>query len=116
MRTVLCPHCNAEVPVPDDLAQAHCVRCGQALALETNITAQAPLGSSAIQPEPYEERSPGDAQPIELPERYASWEEFRSMSPAVQREMMRLAARALPDLRGIKPLPIPDDLRDAVAQ
>ena len=39
MRTVVCPCCEQSIPVPEDLRKAHCVRCGQAFALETGITA-----------------------------------------------------------------------------
>jgi hypothetical protein len=113
MRNVICPHCKDTVPVPDDLDQAHCVRCGQALALETNISAGAPTPTRAIQPEAYVERAPSDGPP-ELPDRYGSWEEFRSLSPAVQRELMRLASRALPDLRGIEARRLPEDAPDRV--
>ncbi len=113
MRNVTCPHCNETVPVPDGLAQAHCVRCGQTLTPETNITAAPPASARAIQAEAYVERPANDAAP-ELPERYANWEEFRSLSPAVQRELMRMATRALPDLRGIEAPRLPVDAPDEV--
>lgn len=111
MPNVVCPHCRESVIVPEDLTQAHCVRCGEKLSLETNITAQAPAGM----PEPYLEREPANV-PIELPEHYTDWEEFRSLSPAIQRELMHMAARPLPDLRAITPEPVPDDAPDLVTQ
>lgn len=111
MQNVICPHCRENVVVPDDLAQAHCVRCGEKLTLETNITAQAP----AAQPEPYLERESSRA-PFELPEHYADWDEFRSLSPAIHRELMHMASRPLPDLRAILPAPLPDDAPDEVRE
>jgi hypothetical protein len=108
---VVCPHCRENVVVPEDLAQAHCVRCGGVLSVETNITAHAP----GLLPDAYVEREPANLQ-IELPERYTDWEEFRSLSPAIQRELMHMAARPLPDLRAIMPAPVPDDAPDLVTQ
>jgi hypothetical protein len=81
------------------------------LALETNITAKAPTAL----PEAYVEREPSNAA-VELPERYADWDEFRSLSPAIHREMMHLASRPLPDLRSITPLPVPEQAPDEVTR
>ena len=99
MRKVICHHCHEKQQVPDDLAQAKCGRCGQVLALETSITAHPSATSRAIQPEGDVERWSGSTGAIDLPERYASWEEFRSLSPAVQRVWTDLATQPLPDLR-----------------
>jgi hypothetical protein len=108
---VLCSHCSENVHVPDDLAQAHCVRCGNALVLETGFTAHAPTMAA----EPYLEREPSNA-PIELPEHYADFDEFRSLSPAIHRELLHMASRALPDLRGVTPLPVPEEAPDDVTR
>src|SRR5207237_1098301 len=50
-----------------------------------------------------------------LPGDYASWEEFRAMSPAVQRERVDLATRALPNLRDMTIDPIPESVADTDA-
>src|SRR5207248_2470864 len=68
-----------------------------------------PLGSSAIQPAAYEERPPGEVRPIEPPERYANWDEFRMLSPAVQKVWLDLATKPLPDLREARLLSLPTD-------
>lgn len=108
MATVLCSHCSENVNVPDDLTQAHCVRCGNTLAIATGFTAHAP----AIHAEPYQEREVNVA--VVLPEQYADWDEFRALSPAIHRELMHMASRALPDLRGLTPLPVPEQAPDEV--
>jgi hypothetical protein len=105
------------VHVPNDLAQAHCVRCGQVIALtEANITANpVPASSQAIQPETAIDKRSNDALSYPIPMGiWTSWGEFRSNSPAVQRELMHLATRPLPDLRTIRPLPLPDDAPDDI--
>lgn len=87
--------------MPDDLAAAHCVRCGQRLVLET---------SEAIQAESAAEYRLAPPTPREAStEAYADWHDFRSNSPAVQRELLHLASRPMPDLRSMDPLPLPED-------
>jgi len=108
---VLCSRCNVNVDVPDSLTQAHCVRCGQALVLETNIMVQAP--TPTLPDEPFFKLDLKNL-PLELPEKYADWDEFRSTSPAVQRELLHMASRALPDLRSIMPQPVPVDAPEEV--
>ena len=111
MRNVVCRNCAAAVEVPDDLAHPHCVRCGHALAVQdTHLSASAPVAYSslAIQADAVVERPPSDAQaPFALPAQYASWEEFRSISPAIERELARLVGRALPDLCELSAVPAP---------
>lgn len=113
MRTAVCPNCNENVQVPDDLADAHCVRCGQLLtAPDTRMTASpVPHLSRAIQPEVQGEYvpSPPSNKSEEARGSYSSWDDFRSNSPAVQRELLRLASRAMPDLRSMNPAPLPED-------
>ena len=114
MRDIVCRHCNATVQVPDDLAQAHCVRCGQPLALlETHFTA-APAPSQAIQPIPEAEWTPTHSgKPFEAStEPYTNWEDFRSNSATVQRELIELATRPLPDLRQGELKPLPENTPD----
>jgi len=109
MQSIVCPRCQERFDVADDLAQAPCVRCGQVVAIaETHVTA-APTVSQAFQS--FAEKPATDAAnaAIELPERYASWEEFRSMSPKIQHHMLKLATQPLPDLRAIKRLPLPPE-------
>jgi hypothetical protein len=43
------------------------------------------------------------------PGSYSSWDDFRSTSPALQRALIDLATKVLPDLRGMKPRDIPAD-------
>jgi hypothetical protein len=104
MPTIVCPHCQATFDAPTDLTQAQCVRCGQ-------VVEQI---SQAIQPFIEKPATAAMNATIELPERYASWEEFRSLSPAIQREMMSLATRAMPDMRRMKRAPLPADMPTAV--
>jgi hypothetical protein len=113
MRNVVCPHCRQEGAVPADLARAHCVRCGQAFGLtDTNITAdETPPSLPAGPRDAFAEREVAESATVRtLPEHWSSWEEFRANSPAVQREMMQLVGRPLPDLRAMKVLPLPEDL------
>jgi hypothetical protein len=98
---VVCPRCQGSMHAPDDLAQTLCVHCGQLLSLaETHVTAGPPASSAvqATEPEPW---APGRSAPgqVALPETYANWDEFRTLSPALQGELIKLAVRALPDLR-----------------
>ena len=106
MRNVVCPHCNETVQCATDLAQAHCVRCGGELGpTNTQITAAPSM------------RTPLGIQPIDQFERnserssrgYSDWDEFRNTSPAVQRELMEMIARPLPDLRRNVVQPLPED-------
>ncbi len=62
--------------------------------------------------EVYVERGPHDpaGTPTALPDRYANWEEMRSLSPAIQRELVELATRALPDMRRVPRDPLPERL------
>lgn len=88
MRTVVCPNCSENVPLPDDLTQGHCVRCGQTLSLRTS--------STAIQPDIQGEYRPAPNGPQDA---YVDWDDFRQNSPAVQRELMRLVSQPVPKLR-----------------
>lgn len=102
MRTVVCPRCSETIAMPEELTAGFCPRCAQALgASETHLASGPPPALQAFQAEmPIDDRKPssGDVA-IELPERYANWEEFRALSPAIQREMLKLAMTPLPDLR-----------------
>jgi hypothetical protein len=117
MSNVTCPHCQQIVPAPNDAAQARCVHCGQVIPIvETHITASAPASSAAVQPADQAEWSPPHSEhsQVPLPERYATWEEFRSLSPTIQSELIKLATCALPDMRGAKLRTLPADLPAAV--
>jgi hypothetical protein len=64
-------------------------------------------------------RAQPDYSPAPLPNQpllprgpYASWDDFRSNSPAVQRALTELATRALPDLRGVELRPVPERVPD----
>jgi hypothetical protein len=88
---------------PDGQAQTCCADCGLAMSFaETHVTAAAerdrwtPVQSGA-----------GGAV---LPETYASWEEFRELSPALQEELTKLAVRALPDMRDAELQTLPANL------
>jgi hypothetical protein len=109
-----CATCNPGGLAPDDRSQSVCARCGRPFAAgETATTDVPPSPSQAIReggPEAYQERLPRELLP--LPERYSSWEEFRSVSPAVQRELLHLIARPLPDLRSMRWRAIPEDAPD----
>ena len=61
---------------------------------------------AGAQPEYHPATPPADLDPPAG--NYASWDEFRILSPAVQLERMALATRALPDLHGMEPAPIPE--------
>jgi hypothetical protein len=109
MANSVCPGCNETVP----RKAARCPHCGRALAsADAHLTAKAPTPiSEAIQPEATTDRAAANAerdrdQPAGS---YSSWDEFRLTSPAVQRGMMALVTEALPDLRRIKVLPLPED-------
>jgi len=108
-----CRRCNEFVQVRDDLAQAQCPRCGNALALiETQITATAPPPSQAIHSQngpDWSPSQPNNAAPP-LPDKYADWDEFRELSPSLQGEMIRLATAALPDMRNVELWTLPDNL------
>ena len=109
---VVCPRCQGIVPAPDDLLQTPCVHCGQLLSLaETHVTARAPVSSALRATEP-ETWAPGQAAPgpVALPETYANWDEFRTLSPALQGELIKLAVRALPDLREAELQTLPANL------
>src|ERR1022692_4755808 len=105
MVNIVCPHCQTQFDVPTDLAQAHCVRCGQVVT--------PPATSQAFQPFVEKPVSASINAAVELPERYASWEEFRSLSPAIQRELMNLAMRPMPDMRRMTREPLPADVPEA---
>jgi hypothetical protein len=97
------------MPAPDDLAQIPCAHCGQLLSLaETHVTAT----SSAFKPAPDEPWTPGQSAPGSepLPETYASWDEFRTLSPTLQGELIQLAVRALPDMRTAELRSLPPNL------
>lgn len=114
MRDVVCHHCNATVQVPDDLAQAHCVRCGQALTLPDTSVTELPgaTSSAAIRSVNEVEWKPTHSQaPLAaFTEPYANWTDFRGTSPAIQRELIDLAGRPLPDIRQLNRVPLPDDI------
>ncbi len=110
MANVICPRCHERLEVPDDAARARCRYCDHVFALaDTRMTADPPAPSQAIQLDL--ERSPSSLGNIafDLPEHYANWEEFRSSSPAIQRELLNLATKPLPDLRRISTLPLPEE-------
>jgi hypothetical protein len=117
MPNATCPHCQQIVPVPSDAAPARCVHCGQVIPiLETHITASAPASSAAVQPADQAEWSPPHSEhsQVPLPERYSTWEEFRSLSPTIQSELIKLATIALPDMRGAKLRTLPADMPASV--
>ncbi len=101
VRSVVCTNCNESVAVPDDVATAHCVRCGQALTDD-------PL-AHAIQPAPQSEYQPAEVTKPDQPLGYSTWDDFRANSPAVQRELLALLSRPMPDVRSLEPLPVPED-------
>jgi hypothetical protein len=107
MRNAVCPHCQQTVQVPDDLSQAHCVRCGRAFEwVNTQFTATpSALASQAIQPIDQFERNDDES-----PRAFSDWDEFRATSPAVQQELLELARRPMPDLRLVNLQPLPADL------
>lgn len=99
MQQVNCSQCGQLNQVPDDIVQAHCMRCGQWLT----------GASDAIQSERELPMTIGGKASVGLPQRYESWDEFRALSPAVQRELTNLATRALPDLRRVHVQPVPSE-------
>lgn len=106
VRHLHCPRCRQSVQVPDDLAEPHCIRCGEPLAaVETHITANPTLlPPQAIQPIDQFERDG------EEPRAITDWDEFRATSPAVQRELLELARRPMPDLRNVYLKPLPPEM------
>lgn len=112
MQNTVCRHCNATVPAPDDLAGASCPRCGKLLApAETHVTAH-PIAAQAIRADTQPEYQPASSPaPPESPRgQYASWDDFRANSPVVQRTLLDLAMRVLPDLRSMPRAQLPADL------
>jgi hypothetical protein len=99
MPNVICPQCQASFDASVDLGQAHCVRCGQVVTM--------PRISQAFQV--FVERPATAAMnaALELPARYASWEEFRALSPTLQDELLKLAGHPLPDMRSAELRPLP---------
>ncbi|HZZ79947.1 MAG TPA: DUF6585 family protein [Gemmataceae bacterium] len=109
---VVCPRCEALMQAPDDLAEATCLNCGQFLALaQTHVTAKAPT-TATIRSSEALEWTPGQTapRPDVLPAQYADWDEFRSVSPTVQAELLKLATCALPDMRGAALQRLPENL------
>jgi hypothetical protein len=49
---------------------------------------------------------------VPLPEQYTSWDEFRSLSPSVERELMHLIARPAPDMHSMSWKAIPEEAPD----
>jgi hypothetical protein len=112
MRNVVCRHCLGTVPAPDDLTDAPCPRCGQSLApADTHITAH-PAAAQAIKADAQPEYRPSSSPPAPEPPRgrYASWDDFRTNSPVVQRTLLDLATRVLPDMRNLPRERLPADL------
>ena len=117
VRNVICPHCAATVPVPDERAPTRCPRCGRLLALpETYVTAvRLTTTSQSVEAGTQPEYCPATPAATPEPPRdcYASWEDFRATSPVVQRALLDLATRVLPDLRGMERARLPENLPDA---
>jgi hypothetical protein len=111
---ITCRYCHEKVQVPDDLEQAHCVRCGRVLVLETKISSDPLRAKPAGQ---FSESVPRRQQgvPSEQPRFYADWDDFRSHSPALQRELVQLATRPLPTLRDLEARELPDGASELVA-
>ena len=120
MLNIVCPHCQTSVVVPDDLAQAHCVRCGKPIGLaQTNITASPVFGTSpALQSHEDAEYIPSQSstKSAEAPTSYSSWEDFRSNSPVVQRAMLEFATRLLPDMRSARMKSLPPNIPDEAGE
>jgi hypothetical protein len=108
MDPIVCRHCHATVPD----AGTRCPRCGQPLGPpETHVTAH-PIAAQAIRANAQPEYQPAAVPPAPEPPRgrYASWEDFRANSPVVQRTLVDLATRVLPDMRNQPREPLPADL------
>lgn len=89
MPKAYCEHCRREVD-----AEAGCPACGRAAAIQAEAAFAWPVGGGAA---------------LDLPQRYASFDEFRTLSPIVQRVWTDLAIRPLPDLRLARIRPLPAD-------
>ena len=112
MRNVVCRHCLGTVPAPDDPTDAPCPRCGRSLApAETHVTAH-PAAAQAIKADAQPEYRPSASPPAPEPPRgrYTSWDDFRTNSPVVQRTLLELATRVLPDMRRMPRERLPADL------
>src|ERR1051325_11537980 len=105
VRQIVCSRCQEATHVPEDLTQAHCVRCGQVLASDgtpvaTHITTNPSVASSpAIQPPALTAKPQHDRDTSSLC--YTDWNDFRSNAPSVQRALMELATRPLPDMHRV---------------
>jgi hypothetical protein len=111
VRNVVCGHCHATAL--EDATR--CPHCGQALGpAETHVTAR-PSAAQAIQADVQVEYQPSLSPPAPEPprERYANWDDFRANSPVVQKTLLELATRALPDMRTMPREPLPADLPPA---
>ncbi len=108
MRNVVCGRCHAKVPH----GAGGCPRCGQPLGpAETHVTVR-PIAAQAIQADVQPEYQPTAAPPAPDPPRgrYASWDDFRGNSPVLQRTLLDLATRVLPDMRNTPWARLPVDL------
>jgi hypothetical protein len=108
MDPIVCRHCHATVTD----AGTRCSHCGQALGPpETHVTAH-PIAAQAIRADSQPEYQPSAVPPAPEPPRgrYTSWEDFRANSPVVQRTLLDLATRVLPDMRSQPREPLPADL------
>ena len=68
--------------------------------------------SQAIQPASETELAPahGGISLQAAPDKYSTWDEFRTLSPAIQSALIALATRPLPDMRGAPLYRLPENL------
>jgi hypothetical protein len=112
MQTVVCPRCSETVAIPDEMTVGYCPRCASPLGpTETHLASGPPPAMQTFQAEVPIDKKPSayGSVPLDQPDHYGSWEEFRSLSSAVQRELMKLVAQPLPDLRRIRLERLPED-------
>src|SRR5262249_41684385 len=89
-----------------------CPHCARALThAETHVATGATPFAQFVQPGADNWSPASGANPTDsLPAHYATWEEFRELSPALASERIKLATNPLPDMRGLELLPLPESL------
>jgi len=112
VQNVACPRCNETLYVADICAPTRCRSCG--CTIEPLAVAPWAVPSQAIvagdQPEYFPQAPPRDLERLDEP--YSSWDDFRLNSPAVQCERLKLAISALPDMRSLTLVPVPESVPD----
>jgi len=107
VQKIACPRCNETLYIADICAPTRCRSCGCTIG---PLAVPSQAIAAGDQPEYIPARPPRDLERPEEP--YSNWDDFRLNSPAVQSERIKLATSALPDMRSLKLLPVPESAPD----